>query len=95
MAGTIYGLIRELSQEATGTDYIMTPNFDILYENGLDEHGTPQGHYILPIIKCFDKDWEEISLDRSRVWIGQTDGQWSIHCNANNVQGVLKFVQVK
>lgn len=97
-AGTIYGLLYTLSNTATGDD-VTIGSFDVLYENGVDEHGVPQGSYILPIIKCFDSTYEEISLDRSRVWLTLDDTedlqQWSVHCNANNVQGILQFVQVK
>ena len=94
VAGTIYGLIRELPDGTTGSDYTIGASFPVLFENG-----NVNNHYILPIIKCFDDNYEEISLDRSRVWLVPDDAEaprnWTIHCDADNVGFILKFVQVK
>lgn len=93
VAGTIYGFIRKFEDGTTGDDVTLGSSFDVLYENN------DATKIILPIIKCFDDNYEEINLDRSRVWIElktvSSVKKWEIHCNADNVKNILRFVQVK
>ena len=89
-AGTIYGLLFELPNGASGGNYTIGEEFAVLHEDG--DSSKP---YILPIIKYFDENYEEINFDRTRVWLIKSGENWSIHCNANNVKSILKFVQVK